>query len=184
MGIVRHAKIKMARSLRDKMARRINARPRYLPLVDGLCQSINRTAGIAKGRKTAHQHALGLTCHDRAGEAPVFLIPQRERATNDRKVIMTVDQSRDERPPPPLNNRGVFRRFQTGADGLIPVSTLGREYFKFDEQRQTLTGDESQALTALDGLIVKRKLPTAARALLFLASTDLVRGRADRAGGA
>jgi ribonuclease R len=30
-----------------------------------------------------------------------------------------------------------------GGDGLIPVSTLGREYFRYDEGAQTLTGEDS-----------------------------------------
>ncbi len=29
----------------------------------------------------------------------------------------------------------------TGGDGLVPVSTLGREYFRYDEASQTLTGE-------------------------------------------
>ncbi len=44
------------------------------------------------------------------------------------------------------------------------------------------TAGEAQALDALEALIAKRKLTTAARALLFLASSDLVQGRTDRAG--
>ncbi len=43
-------------------------------------------------------------------------------------------------------------------------------------------GDESRALAALEALIAQRELKTATRALLFLASSDLVRGRVDRAG--
>ncbi len=43
-------------------------------------------------------------------------------------------------------------------------------------------GGETEALAALEALIAGRKLTTASRALLFLASSDLVRGRADRAG--
>ena len=31
----------------------------------------------------------------------------------------------------------------TGGDGLVPVSTLGREYFRYDEASQTLTGEGS-----------------------------------------
>lgn len=37
---------------------------------------------------------------------------------------------------------GAFVRLaETGAEGLIPVSTLGREYFAYDDRAQTLTGD-------------------------------------------
>ena len=39
---------------------------------------------------------------------------------------------------------GVFARLnETGADGLIPVRTLGREYFRYDPDNQTLTGAET-----------------------------------------
>jgi ribonuclease R len=30
-----------------------------------------------------------------------------------------------------------------GGDGLVPVSTLGREYFRYDEKSQQLTGEET-----------------------------------------
>jgi ribonuclease R len=30
-----------------------------------------------------------------------------------------------------------------GGDGLVPVSTLGSDYFRYDEKRQTLTGDDT-----------------------------------------
>lgn len=46
-----------------------------------------------------------------------------------------------------------------------------------------LEGDESAALAKLGILLAKRKHSTASRALLFLAVTDLVEGRADRARG-
>jgi ribonuclease R len=39
---------------------------------------------------------------------------------------------------------GVFARLdETGADGLIPIRTLGREYFRYDPDDQTLTGEET-----------------------------------------
>ena len=39
---------------------------------------------------------------------------------------------------------GVFARLdETGADGLIPIRTLGREYFRYDPDNQTLTGEET-----------------------------------------
>lgn len=39
---------------------------------------------------------------------------------------------------------GAFVKLdETGADGLIPVSTIGTEYFRFDADTQTLTGERS-----------------------------------------
>ncbi len=46
---------------------------------------------------------------------------------------------------------------------------------------QWLAGREAEALAALEALIARRKLSAASRGLLFLASSDLVQGRADRA---
>ncbi|MBV7408276.1 ribonuclease R [Maritimibacter sp. DP1N21-5] len=39
---------------------------------------------------------------------------------------------------------GAFVRLdETGADGLIPISTIGNEYFRFDDREQALTGERS-----------------------------------------
>ncbi len=39
---------------------------------------------------------------------------------------------------------GLFVRLdETHADGLVPVSTIGREYFRFDAEAQSLTGETS-----------------------------------------
>lgn len=51
-----------------------------------------------------------------------------------------------------------------------------------DLRLQWRRGDEGAALAALDQLLAKRQYSTAARGLLFLASSDLVAKRGDRAG--
>ncbi len=38
---------------------------------------------------------------------------------------------------------------ELGGDGLVPVSTLGQDYFRYDEASQTLVGDESGEIYAL-----------------------------------
>ena len=38
-----------------------------------------------------------------------------------------------------------------GGDGLVPVSTLGREYFTYDEKAQTLEGEQSGTIYAVGG---------------------------------
>ena len=39
---------------------------------------------------------------------------------------------------------GLFVRLdETGADGLVPISTIGREYFRHDAELQTLTGSDT-----------------------------------------
>ncbi len=61
---------------------------------------------------------------------------------------------------------GIFVKLdETGADGLIPVSRLGREYFNFDEDSRTLTGEHS-----------KRVLRSGLRAKVRLAETDPLTG--------
>ncbi|MEM8752354.1 MAG: RNB domain-containing ribonuclease, partial [Pseudomonadota bacterium] len=44
---------------------------------------------------------------------------------------------------------GLFVKLdETGADGLVPVSSLGAEYFRYDEKRGTLTGERSRRTIA------------------------------------
>ena len=39
---------------------------------------------------------------------------------------------------------GLFVKLdESGADGLVPISSLGREYFRFDREAQTLQGERS-----------------------------------------
>ena len=56
---------------------------------------------------------------------------------------------------------GIFVKLDdTGADGLIPVSRLGREYFRYDEDSRTLTGEHSGRVLR-SGLRAKVKLAEA-----------------------
>lgn len=53
---------------------------------------------------------------------------------------------------------GIFVKLEeTGADGLVPVSTLGRDYFRFDAKTNTLTGEDSGLVLSL-GLEVRVRL--------------------------
>lgn len=52
---------------------------------------------------------------------------------------------------------GLFVKLdETGADGLVPISTLGREYFSHDQNRNTLTGDQSGARITLGDRVTVR----------------------------
>ncbi len=52
---------------------------------------------------------------------------------------------------------GLFVRLdETGADGLIPISTLGREYFRHDAEAQTLTGESSRVVLKLGQRVTVR----------------------------
>jgi len=57
---------------------------------------------------------------------------------------------------------GVFVRLdETGADGMVPIRTLGREFFHFDPESQTLMGSDTGLLITL-GQRVTVKLTEAA----------------------
>jgi ribonuclease R len=52
---------------------------------------------------------------------------------------------------------GLFVKLdETGADGIVPISTLGREYWRFDAERLTLTGDASGKVIALGARVTVR----------------------------
>ena len=52
---------------------------------------------------------------------------------------------------------GVFVRLdETGADGLIPVRSLGSEFFHFDKEAQVLEGSESRMTIAIGQRVVVR----------------------------
>ena len=45
---------------------------------------------------------------------------------------------------------GIFVKLdETGADGLVPIRSLGREYFEHDPETQTLQGTETGTLISL-----------------------------------
>lgn len=57
---------------------------------------------------------------------------------------------------------GLFVRLdETGADGLIPVSSIGREYFRYNEKTQTLIGEDTKRTLGL-GMRVTVRLAEAA----------------------
>jgi ribonuclease R len=52
---------------------------------------------------------------------------------------------------------GLFVRLdETGADGLVPISALGREYFTFDAEAQTLTGERTGRVIGLGQRVLVR----------------------------
>ena len=52
---------------------------------------------------------------------------------------------------------GLFVKLdETGADGLVPISSLGREYFRYDAESQTLTGERSRRVIGLGHRAVVR----------------------------
>ena len=70
-----------------------------------------------------------------------------ERDTNDRYLAAFLSERVGEEFSGKISGVarfGVFVRLdETGADGLIPMRSLGREYFQFDAESATLTGQDS-----------------------------------------
>ena len=61
-----------------------------------------------------------------------------------------------------VTRAGLFVKLnETGADGLIPVRTLGSEYYNYDETRHALIGSRSGAMHRL-GDVVEVRLVEAA----------------------
>jgi ribonuclease R len=60
-----------------------------------------------------------------------------------------------------VTRSGLFVRLQeTGADGFVPASTLGREYYAYDERAHALTARSGQSYRLAD--IIKVRLLEAA----------------------
>ena len=83
---------------------------------------------------------------------------------------------------------GLFIRLdETGADGLIPVRALGREFFHYDEGSQTLKGSETGLILGLGQKVVVRlseAVPVTGGLILELLSVEGATMRpARRAGG-
>jgi ribonuclease R len=83
-----------------------------------------------------------------------------ERDTNDRYLASFLSErvgNEFEGKISGIARFGLFVRLEeTGADGLIPISSLGREYWRHDERRQALVGDES-------GFVLKLGAPATVR---------------------
>lgn len=76
-----------------------------------------------------------------------------ERDTNDRYLAAFLSErigNEFEGRISGIARFGMFvKLFETGADGLVPISTLGREYFHHDATAQTLTGEKSRMVLTL-----------------------------------
>ncbi|HEV2865360.1 MAG TPA: RNB domain-containing ribonuclease, partial [Allosphingosinicella sp.] len=72
---------------------------------------------------------------------------EAERDTIDRYVAAYLSEQVGQLVKCRITGVQPFGFFATvealGGDGLVPVSTLGEEYFRYDEASQTLTGEES-----------------------------------------
>ena len=79
-----------------------------------------------------------------------------------------------------VTRAGLFVKLSdTGADGLIPIRTLGTEYFNYDETRHALVGSRSGAMHRL-GDVVDVRLVEAAPVAGALRFELLSEGKAER----
>ena len=82
---------------------------------------------------------------------------------------------------------GVFVRLdETGADGLVPVRALGREYFNYDESSQTLMGSETGLVLGIGQKVVVRlaeAVPVTGGLILDLVSVEGATVRPSRRSG-
>jgi ribonuclease R len=61
-----------------------------------------------------------------------------------------------------VTRAGLFVKLSdTGADGLIPIRTLGTEYFNYDEARHALVGSRSGAMHRLGDVVAVRLVEAA-----------------------
>ena len=61
-----------------------------------------------------------------------------------------------------VTRAGLFVKLEdTGADGLIPIRTLGSEYFNYDETRHALVGSRSGAMHRLGDIVDVRLVEAA-----------------------
>jgi len=83
-----------------------------------------------------------------------------ERDTNDRYLAAYLSDRVGNEFPGKISGIARFGLFvrldETGADGLIPISTLGREYFHHDPEAQTLTGEKSHIVLKLGQRVTVR----------------------------
>jgi ribonuclease R len=57
---------------------------------------------------------------------------------------------------------GLFVKLdETGADGLVPISAIGREYFHYDPDGQTLTGEKTHRVLGLGQRVLVRLVEAA-----------------------
>ncbi|MEL6996917.1 MAG: ribonuclease R [Pseudomonadota bacterium] len=87
-----------------------------------------------------------------------------------------------------ISRAGVFVRLdETGADGLIPISTLGNDYFRYDRDSHLLRGERS-GLEFRAGMTIRVRLieatPISGGLIFELLQVDGHQGSGRRSGGA
>ena len=115
-----------------------------------------------------------------------------ERDTNDRYLAAFLSERVGEEFTGRISGVAKFGAFvrldETGADGLIPVRSLGREFFHFDREAGTLTGADTGLTVALGQRVTVRLSEAApvtgglALDLISIEGEDVPRGPSRQAG--
>lgn len=83
-----------------------------------------------------------------------------ERDTNDRYLASYLSERIGNEFPGRISGIAKFGVFvkldETGADGLVPIRTIGNEYFRFDAEENKLTGADTGMVVALGQRVVVR----------------------------
>jgi ribonuclease R len=121
----------------------------------------------------------GIAQHISATERRAMLA---ERETSDRLLAQFLAQrigARFEGRISGITRSGLFiRLIETGADGFIPASTLGQDYYRFVEERQAMIGERSGETFTLGDRVSVRLVEAApvAGALRFELLSEGTRG--------
>ena len=156
-----------------------------LEVVISVGPSKDRTREIAD--LIASEHPSVLVVDNPCGKTPSGLNAAISRSTGE--VVVRVDGHA--MIPGDYVRMGVEVLDETGADGLIPIRSLGREFFNYDESTQTLTGSDTGVKLGMGQRVVVRLMeavPVTGGLTLELLSLDgaalpTASGRGGKRGG-
>lgn len=135
---------------------------RYADLI--VHRALIRALDLGKDGLTDEEAAKlpGIAQHISATERRAMLA---ERETADRLLAYFLAEqigARFEGRISGVTRSGLFvRLFDTGADGFIPASTLGADYYRFDEEQQAMIGDRTGETFRLGDTVSVRLLEAA-----------------------
>ncbi|MGB5558738.1 MAG: ribonuclease R [Paracoccaceae bacterium] len=122
--------------------------------------------------ETLHETAVHISETERRSMAA-------ERDTNDRYLAAYLSERVGNEFPGRISGIARFGAFvkldETGADGLIPIRTLGREFFRHDADANTLTGSETGLTIGLGQRVTVRlseSVPVTGGLMLELLSVE------------
>ena len=152
---------------------------RYADLI--VHRGLIRALGLGDDGLTDQESAklAGIGQHISATERRAMLA---ERETSDRLLAQFLAQkigAKFEGRISGVTRSGLFiRLLETGADGFIPASTLGQDYYRYVEERQAMIGERTGETFTLGDRVTVRLLEAApvAGALRFELLSEGVRG--------